>query len=343
MILSLMIMKFTFFFSYVDAMKTIDLDMTASQQAIVFISSWLRTPKRTINLILPTKHHFKVEKVVKIAKKLTNRSNDRLSFQFVSKFKKIENRNIFENEILWFPFESENMVLKCETFLSNSNSPTSTRFYLLFVGTYENVRGYYEDCELLFDSNIVVYYRANSSISIIDFEEIYKIVPGTGMRRNILGTYDVDSNHFDLSRTDSYIWNRRNNLHMAQFTAITENYYPFIDNIPVNKSEPRKYEVNPNGYFADIMFQLTKTLNFTTKTYVLEKRNNWTHYFETMKGGKYDIGNAWYSFTLQRKSHVDFSFGIIPFYTNLFYVRGSKKVAIGIYSNPFEMNTFFNI
>ena len=85
-------------------MKAIDLDMKASHQAIAFISSWLRTPKRTINLILPTKHHFRVDEVVKIAKKLTNHYNYPLFFQSESKFQKTEDRNIVENEILWFPF-----------------------------------------------------------------------------------------------------------------------------------------------------------------------------------------------------------------------------------------------
>ena len=99
-IVSLMIIKFTFLFSYVDAMKIVDLDMTASQQAITFISSWLRTPKLTTNLIIPTYHHFRLEKIVKIAKILTNHSNDRLFFQSSSKFQKTENRNILKK---WNP------------------------------------------------------------------------------------------------------------------------------------------------------------------------------------------------------------------------------------------------
>ena len=237
-----------------------------------------------------------------------------------------EKVNSIQTEVIWFPYDSKYYDTKCDKFNSFLNETTSEKFFLIFSTSMIHLERSYEMCNIRFDSSIVVYYphKTNKSSSNIQFKEIYKIKDKDNIQSNVLGNININSNEFDLSPLNKYIWRRRNNLHQALFTAVGEVGFPFVERVEYSKQTNGDIVYNPIGYYPDILNHLMKQLNFTMQSSLPQTRNNWKYLVSQIHKGHFDISIAYFTFNSHRNELVDFSFGITPLMKSLFYLKGSK-------------------
>ena len=320
------------------------LDTFASETALKFSEKWLAVPTVNIQLMLPNKRPFEIKDVVKLTKKMSKISRKNAYFMTIINITNYDKIKPSQNELWWFPFEAGYYDIGCRLWNNLHISTKKHAHFMLFLKSQKDVDLYFKSCRIRFDSNIVVYYQYNKtdSLPVILFEEIYKIEEHqTKLKRNFLGKINVTSSEFDTSEVESYVWKRRRNLEGTIFTGVTENLAPFIEKTVMSTDIDRNTVVHPQGYFADIMNYLMLTLNFTIKSTLPNKRSNWTYLTDTVGKGIYDIGFTGHMHTRSRSDIVDFSFGVMPYQIELYYVKHSKNFRFDAFIRSFHTDTWY--
>ena len=320
------------------------LDRFAFGSGLNFSYKWLHTPKPYISIILPSKISSKMSHVIEMEWKTAGKKNS--YFRVSANITKINSIKLSQNEVIWFPFMKEYFDNICRFVSHVENDTTWKNNFLLYAETKENVNRHFQSCKIRFDSNVVVYYHFNKTINLSDlyFEEIYKIHQNQELlKRNLLGEAFLSTKEMDTFGLESHIWKRRRNLEGTNFKAITETEPPFITSIIRDTDSDANSVVDPKGYYADIMNQLMLSLNFTITTALPKKRSNWTYFMETVGSGQYDIGYTSFTLTRSRINKVDFSYGITPIWFELFYVKKSKDINLGVFIRSFQPEAWYSL
>ena len=324
------------------------LDVEMAEAALNFSHKWMTTPKSYMVLVLPTSHPFNTNNLVRLAKKVSMQNNT--YFIFSRKVPKQKNLRIRkkslpnpQNDLVWFLFEASYYEITCSDINVLFWNVTIQNNFLFFVKNQNMVDFYFNSCKIRFDSNIVVYYPDNmtENLSAVKFEEMFKIDPDRQtLNKNILGVANLHTKEMTFSGLTSFIWKRRGNLHEKAFTGISEIYEPGITDIIKSKDMSGNIVLNPIGYCSDLMSQLSLTLNFTIKTNLPAKRNNWTYLVETVQKGQYDIGYTLFTHTHYRIDKVDFLFGITPIWFELYYAKHTNGVRIKVFTGSFHLKAW---
>ena len=325
----------------------VHLDMFASEKALRFSEIWLNNTAIHISMMLPTKTSFQLKNVVKMSKKMTDISGRPFYFMFRRNFTKYTPvQHYSPSELLWFPLETPDYDLSCNVFHAFKSNKIWQNHFLVFFESRSDANFYFQNCKIRFDSNVVAYYWKNESDSLpqIAFEEIYKIDENQQkLTKNTLGTIELNSKKINITGLNSYIWERRQILEGVKFKCVVERLAPYITSTIPNKSGRGNNFVYSTGFFADIISQLMHTLNFTISSSLPQKRNNWTYLIDVVGTGMYDIGCTGFMLTKSRNDFVDFSFGIKPYWFELYYVKQSNDVRFDAFLRSFHSETWYSL
>ena len=255
-----------------------EIDSVASEAVFKFAKVWLSIPKIYVSLILPKNLKTRTEDVIFLLRKMTNQVERNVYFIVCYNITMYKPGNGLQNpSIMWFPFETQDPYVDCETLKSPYDYKSVSKTHFLFYTRTKNAT-YFRHCDIQFDSNVATYYRYNKtkSSSIVQFEEIYdQTKDQPEPQKNLLATFDAGSGKISLDGLRYPMWKRRNNLRGKIFSAITEMSQPAIMNIIPSKRPNRPNDVVPSGYYADIMNYLMNSLNFSLETRLAEKRYSW--------------------------------------------------------------------
>ena len=322
--------------------NTTNQDMKIFESALLFNERWFPTTKQYMNIVFPSTNYSEVKNIVNLLDKIMETSKTKKYFIFCAGITTCNYTRYHRIELLWLPFKMKSYNFSiCKIFGSSSNLTIRKKRLLLFSENIENTFSLLSSCETRFDDEIVVYYQKRN-LSLITFEEIYKINASENtIYRNILS--EIDLNKITFNMTVNYIWNRRNNLQGIKFYSLAERSLPFINYIQKRKDLNGNWIIEYDGYIKDILMHLAAKLNFSVITNMPKQRDSWNYLVEQMSKGEYDIGETAFTFTPSRTDLVDFSFGIYPITHTLAYAPNEDLLQLKLFMQPFEPQSWFAI
>ena len=187
---NLLLLFICLFCQYAFAKATVYLDLNVSGSALTFTEKWLTTPKLYVDMMLPTKHPFRINDVVKFAGSIQNNAY----FIIGSNIIKYKNIKYNQTKLVWFPFEITTYDYDCNSISESSQYWEQQNYFLFFTGARLNGDDYFQHCRIRFDSNIVLYSLHNKTGlgSAIQFKEVYKIkMHESKLTTNILGKTNI--------------------------------------------------------------------------------------------------------------------------------------------------------
>ena len=317
-----------------------EMEMALNEAALTFAQKWLSNPKMYIVVILPNKYPFKIRDVVKLTRKIKSQNAGKNSFfMTISNLSKYITIPHTQNELIWYPFETENYYMDCHI-LESSKYDRLSKQYFLFL--YENIKSRvfsFDSCKVRFDSRLVIYHKKQNNNTIVEFKEIYKIeenankLETNALAEVITGQKEILSSGLNLS-----IWDRRKSLNGKVFNAVIKNGGDIAVSVNQFQESQGKTVMQYSGYIPDIMRHLRLALNFSLNTTISEIPFN--DVVLEVGSGLYDIGLNGFNHILARRRIVDFSRELLVPSYGLFYVKGAQKVRMGAFFRPFTSTTW---
>ena len=314
------------------------LDLGYLKPAERFIENGFSATKQYIRIVLP-----QIKKINQLTHELRKVANSNNYISYTSNITDISGTKNAVSEIVWFPFNLKSYEDKYGHFELSSETVRRHRNLLMLTSNINETISILETCPIQFDDEIVLYYEKKDS-NIIIFEEVYKINPRERkIYRNIISQVNQSAKKNNLNIPIEYIWKRRSNLQGAMFKVVTELDPPWTNHIQVWKDLTGNELFHHEGFLKDIIDHLKSKLNFTTKTYLPKKRNNWSHLVEQVAKASFDIGGTGFVFNSYRNDIVDFSFGILSVSYTLAYVPNTNMQHLELFLQPYNLNAWIAI
>ena len=314
------------------------LDLGYLKPAERLIENGVSATKQYIRIVLP-----QIKKINQLTHELRKVANSNNYISYTSNITDISGTKNAVSEIVWFPFNLKSYGDKCGNFELSSETVRRHRKLLMLTTNINETISILETCPIQFNDETVLYYEKKDCYTII-FEEVYKINPRErNIYRNIISQVNQSAEKNNLNIPIEYIWKRRSNLQGTMFKVVTELDPPWTNHIQVWKDLTGNELFHHEGFLKDIIDHLKSKLNFTTKTYLPKKRNNWSHLVEQVAKASFDIGGTGFVFNSYRNDIIDFSFGILSVSYTLAYVPDTNMQHFELFLQPYNLNAWIAI
>ena len=309
-------------------------EIPVNEAALRFGHKWLAAPNMYVSVMLPNKYPFRVHDVVRLAKGISSDYEELNVYLRANKnLTKYNTIRHTRNELIWYPFNTENYDMDC-TFLDASRYHHLSKKHFLFFYEDDKTEAFsFESCKIGFDSRLAVYRRKKNNKTIVEFEEIYKIIEHEHrLEKNALGSITLGKDEIVLSGLNLYIWKRRKSLKGKRFNAVIKKGTERAVAVKNMGESEGKVIIQHRSYHI-IMNYLMRALNFSLNVTVLNMTYN--DIVMEISSGRYDIGYNSFIHSLLRSDNADFAFEFWDRKYGLFYIKENQKFSLGTFLYPF--------